>query len=65
MTERTPVRRALLSVWDKDGLVALARYGDQLSWARPAAWAFLAFVISVLIAGVYGSWKVTAGSTQD
>ena len=45
-------------------LVALARYGDQLSWARPAAWAFLAFVVSVLFAGSYGSWRAIAGSPQ-
>ena len=45
-------------------LLALARYGDQLSWARPAAWAFLAFVVSVLFAGAYGSWRAIAGSPQ-
>ena len=46
-------------------LVALARYGDHLSWARPAASAFLAFVFSVLFAGAYGSWRVITGSPRE
>jgi hypothetical protein len=39
-------------------LVALARYGDQVSWAGPAAWTYLVLVVSVLFAGAYGSWRV-------
>ena len=47
-------------------LVALARYGDRVSWSRPSAWAYVAFAISVLFAGAYGSGRArTATSVRQ
>jgi hypothetical protein len=36
-------------------LIALARFSDTLDWARPGAWLYLGFVLSVLCAGVHGA----------
>lgn len=37
-------------------LLALLRYPQELRWADPAAWLYLAFILSVLLVGVYG-WR--------
>ena len=47
-------------------LVVLVRYGDHVSWASPGAWIYLGFVLSVLFAGGYGSWRLAMiGSRRD
>jgi len=35
-------------------LVALARYSHDVDWGRPAAWVYLAFLLSILLVGAVG-----------
>jgi hypothetical protein len=37
-------------------LLALARYSSEIDWRHPIAWAYLAFLVSVLLVGLYG-WR--------
>ncbi|MFN2488272.1 MAG: hypothetical protein ABR529_00715 [Actinomycetota bacterium] len=37
-------------------LVALARYTAELDWDRAPAWLYLAFLVSMLVAGLLGWW---------
>ncbi len=48
------VALTLLSVFQ---LIALARYPHDVDWARPTAWMYLTFVLSLLAVGVPG-WVV-------
>jgi len=45
------VTLALLSLFQ---LIALARYPHDVDWARPAAWIYLGFVLSLLVVGLLG-----------
>jgi hypothetical protein len=42
-------------------LVAIARYPSELAWHTPAAWVYLAFLLSAVVAGGYG-WRRAAGA---
>jgi hypothetical protein len=47
--------------------IALARYRDAPSWSDPASWAYVAFLVSATLVGVYG-WGASnraASSTRD
>ena len=35
-------------------LLALARFPAEVSWSAPKTWVYLAFVLSLLAAGLYG-----------
>jgi hypothetical protein len=40
-------------------LLALARYGQEVAWSRPAAWLYVLLMLSVLAIGLYGWWQST------
>jgi hypothetical protein len=42
-------------------LIALARFGDQVDWSRPAAWAMVGWLGVLLGLGAYGSAPGRAG----
>ena len=50
-------------------LVALARYAGTVNWAAPAAWIYLAFLLSILPVGLAAlpirRWLGRSGSVRD
>jgi hypothetical protein len=44
-------------------LIALARFSDTLDWGAFGAWAYLAFLVSVLLMGAYGVTRVRSART--
>jgi hypothetical protein len=49
-------------------LVALARYRHTIAWGAPRAWIYLAFLVSLLVAGVCGLipvWRAGCGRARE
>jgi hypothetical protein len=46
-------------------LIALARYAGSVAWNRYTAWAYVLFLVSVLIIGVYGWYRSSRESAAS
>lgn len=64
--QRVQVATVSYMVYGALQLLALARYAQELDWYQPISWAYLLFMVSILVIGLYGWWQstVTAGRSD-
>lgn len=53
---RVQVATLSYTVYGALQLFALARYSREVNWAQPVSWAYVVFLVSVLVTGLYG-WR--------